>query len=143
MKRHLMLALVVVSVIAVAVFLVACSGGGSANPYGGSGSGAGAPAAGSAGSSSGTSGSAGATGNGTAVTIANFAFTPQSVTIKAGGTVTWTNQDSTQHDPTGQGGIAAPALSQGQSYSVTFSTPGTYKYICKIHPSMTGEVVVK
>lgn len=81
----------------------------------------------------------------TAVSIDNFTFTPQKLTVKAGTTVTWTNKDDIPH------GIAASnnaftrskALDTNDSYSFTFTTPGTYAYFCYIHPHMTGTIVVE
>jgi plastocyanin len=80
-----------------------------------------------------------------AVGIDNFTFNPQSVTVKAGTTVTWTNKDDIPH------GIAAtnnafkrsPALDTDDSFSFTFTTQGTYQYFCYIHPHMTGTIVVE
>jgi plastocyanin len=80
-----------------------------------------------------------------AVGIDNFTFNPQTVTVKAGTTVTWTNKDDIPH------GIAATnnafkrsqALDTGDSFSFTFTTPGTYQYFCYIHPHMTGSIVVE
>ena len=79
------------------------------------------------------------------VTIANFAFTPASITVKKGTTVTWTNQDSTAHTVTetdGQDGPKSSELGNGQAYSFTYNTAGTFKYHCSIHPDMTGTVTV-
>jgi len=81
------------------------------------------------------------------VTIANFAFTPASLTVTAGTTVTWVNNDSVPHkivadDSSNLPGLSSENLSQGDSYSFTFSTPGTFNYYCQIHPSMKGTVVV-
>jgi amicyanin len=81
----------------------------------------------------------------TAVSIDNFTFNPPTVTVKAGATVTWTNKDDIPH------GIASAtsafakskALDTDDSYSFTFTTPGTYKYFCYIHPHMTGTIVVE
>jgi plastocyanin len=75
------------------------------------------------------------------VTIANFAFSPAAATVPAATTVTWTNNDSAPHDISG-GPLHSPALSQGQTWSYTFSKAGTYSYICSIHPNMTGSVTV-
>jgi plastocyanin len=80
-----------------------------------------------------------------AVSIDNFTFNPQTVTVKAGTTVTWTNKDDIPH------GIAATnnafkrsqALDTDDSFSFTFTTPGTYQYFCYIHPHMTGSIVVE
>lgn len=79
------------------------------------------------------------------VPISNFAFSPSSVSVRAGQTVTWVNQDSATHDVTSTGGpaqFASGPLAQGQSFSQTFSAPGTYSYFCSIHPQMTGTVTV-
>jgi plastocyanin len=80
-----------------------------------------------------------------AVGIDNFTFNPQTVTVKAGTAVTWTNKDDIPH------GIAATnnafkrsqALDTDDSFSFTFTTPGTYQYFCYIHPHMTGTIVVE
>jgi plastocyanin len=80
-----------------------------------------------------------------AVAIDNFTFAPQTLTVKAGTVVTWTNRDDIPH------GIAATdstftrskALDTGDSYSFKFTTPGTYKYFCYVHPHMTGTIVVE
>jgi plastocyanin len=78
-----------------------------------------------------------------AVTIHNFAFGPQIVTVKTGMTVHWTNQDSEAHTVTSDAGaFNSPVLQPGASFSFTFTKPGTYSYHCSIHPFMTGKVVV-
>jgi len=79
------------------------------------------------------------------ITIDNFTFNPQGLTVKAGTTVTWTNKDDIPH------GIAwvknvftrSKALDTDDSYSFTFTTPGAYAYFCYIHPHMTGTLVVE
>ena len=78
-----------------------------------------------------------------AVHIKNFAFSPATVTTKAGSTVVWTNDDSIQHDITfDSGGIASSVLNHNDTFSHTFPTAGTYHYICSIHPFMHGTVIV-
>ena len=78
-----------------------------------------------------------------AVHIKNFAFSPAVVTVRVGSTVVWTNDDSIQHDVTFDGGgIASSVLNHNDTYSHTFSTAGTYHYICSIHPFMHGTVIV-
>ncbi|HSZ68032.1 MAG TPA: cupredoxin family copper-binding protein [Xanthobacteraceae bacterium] len=80
-----------------------------------------------------------------AVSIDNFTFTPQSLKVKAGTTVTWNNKDDIPH------GIASSdnafkkskALDTDDSFSYTFTTPGTYQYFCYIHPHMVGTIVVE
>ena len=79
-----------------------------------------------------------------AVTIQNMAFSPASLTVKVGDKVTWTNQDSVGHSATADNNsFDTGVIAQGQSGSVTFSKTGTYTYHCKIHPSMTGKIVVE
>lgn len=78
-----------------------------------------------------------------AVEIADFAFAPATLTITVGDTVTWTNRDAVAHTATSTTGVFdSRDLEQGESYSVTFTAPGTYDYLCTPHPSMTGRVVV-
>ena len=79
------------------------------------------------------------------VSIDNFTFTPKALTVKAGSTVTWTNHDDIPH------GIASSdnafkksaSLDTDDSYSFTFTAPGTYQYFCYIHPHMVGTIVVE
>ncbi|MBS2532031.1 cupredoxin domain-containing protein [Catenulispora sp. NF23] len=82
---------------------------------------------------------------GNTVSIMNFAFSPAALTVAAGTTVTWTNKDSDAHTVTSQGAggpLGSAALATGQSYSYTFTKPGTYSYLCTIHPFMTATVTV-
>ena len=76
------------------------------------------------------------------VTIQGFAFSPKTVTVNVGDTVTWTNQDGTTHTATDSGNFDTGNIADGASKSVTFNAAGTFGYICKIHPAMTGTVVV-
>jgi len=79
-----------------------------------------------------------------AVTIADFAFSPPMLTITAGDTVTWTNEDAVAHTATSAtGAFDSGDLAQGASFSFTFTTEGTYAYICTPHPEMTGQIVVQ
>ena len=78
-----------------------------------------------------------------AVTIHDFAFTPATITVRAGTTVTWTNNDSLDHTVTGDaGGFGSSPLGTKATFASTFTTPGTYSYHCSIHPFMHGSVVV-
>jgi plastocyanin len=78
-----------------------------------------------------------------AVTISGFAFGPASISVAAGSTVTWTNQDGTAHTVTADdGSFDSGSLAPGATFSQTFDTPGTYTYHCAIHSSMTGTVTV-
>jgi plastocyanin len=80
------------------------------------------------------------------VNIQNFAFDPPNITVAPGTTVTWVNNDSAPHTVTATdpaGAFDSGTLQPGQSYSFTFTQPGTtYAYYCAIHPSMTGTVTV-
>jgi plastocyanin len=78
------------------------------------------------------------------VTIQNFAFTPASITVPKGTTVTWVNEDSVNHQIVSdtQGTFTSNSLPKGAGYSFKFDTPGTYPYHCSIHPSMKGTVIV-
>ena len=77
------------------------------------------------------------------VSIADFSFSPASLTIEAGTTVTWVNNGAAPHTATGDGGsFDTGQIAAGGSAGITFDTPGTYTYICSIHPQMTGTIVV-
>jgi plastocyanin len=79
----------------------------------------------------------------TAVTIANFAFGPASISVPVGSTVTWTNQDSTNHTVTADdGSFDSGPLAPGATFSQTFDTAGTFTYHCAIHSSMKGTITV-
>ncbi|MER6078453.1 cupredoxin family copper-binding protein [Streptomyces sp. NPDC001833] len=87
----------------------------------------------------------GAPVTGHAVAIKNFAFAPATLKVPAGTTVTWTNQDTDAHTVTsdGSGGpLHSAALATHGTYSYTFTKPGTYAYLCTIHPFMTATVEV-
>jgi LPXTG-motif cell wall-anchored protein len=77
----------------------------------------------------------------TSVAIENFAFSPATVNVDVGDTVTWTNGDSAPHTATGDG-FDTGNLDEGESGSATFSTAGSFSYICSLHPQMKGTVVV-
>lgn len=77
------------------------------------------------------------------VGIANFKFMPATVTIKVGDTVGWTNHDDIGHTVSFAGpGINSKVLQRNDRFSHAFDAPGTYTYICSIHPFMHGTVVV-
>ena len=81
----------------------------------------------------------------TAISIDNFTFNPQSLTVKAGTTVTWTNKDDIPHGiaATNNAFTRSKALDTDDSFSFTFTTPGTFQYFCYVHPHMTGTIVVE
>jgi plastocyanin len=76
-------------------------------------------------------------------TISDFAFSPATITIHVGDTVTWTNNGPSPHTATASShSFDTGTLAKGASASHTFTQPGTYAYICTIHPFMHGTVVV-
>ncbi|MGX9791754.1 cupredoxin domain-containing protein [Mycobacterium sp. MMS18-G62] len=80
---------------------------------------------------------------GTAVSISDFKFNPATLTVPVGATVTWTNKDEEPHTVAGKdGSFHSPGMDTNGTYSFTFMTPGSYDYVCSIHPFMTGTVVV-
>lgn len=81
----------------------------------------------------------------TTVTIQNMAFTPDSMVVHTGTTITWKNADSVAHtvvETDGKQGPDSSSIAPGSSYSFTFTAAGTYHYHCSIHPSMTGTITV-
>ena len=78
------------------------------------------------------------------VTIDNFSFTPQEITVKPGTTVTWVNQDDVPHTVVSNDKkFKSKALDTDDKFSFTFTDPGTYEYYCSVHPKMTAKVTVK
>ena len=101
--------------------------------------------------------------DGTEVAVVNIAYEPDPVEVSVGDTVTWTSEDQgvrhtvTSGDPAGE---TVPGVSEGEAskpdgvfdgalddagatFSFTFEKSGTFAYFCEVHPSMTGEVVVR
>ena len=77
------------------------------------------------------------------VSIKNMAFSPGSLSVKAGATVTWTNSDTTIHTVTADdGSFNSGNIAVGATYSKVFSSAGAFSYHCALHPEMTGKVVV-
>jgi plastocyanin len=122
------------ALILAALAVAGCGGGG----YGGSGSSSSSSAAPAANSGGGASAAA-------KVTIADFKYAPDPVQLKSGGSITWTNTDSTPHtatDTADKSTLDTGTLNQGDSKTVTFEQPGTYVYTCLFHPFMHGTVTV-
>jgi plastocyanin len=79
----------------------------------------------------------------TSVAVADFSFTPKTIAIKVGQTVTWTNQGQVEHTVKGPGFFTRHALAHGQKFSHTFTKPGRFNYLCTLHPTlMRGTVTV-
>lgn len=82
--------------------------------------------------------------SGPQVKIDNFSFTPQTLNVSAGTTVTWTNSDDVPHNVVSTEKVfKSKTMDTDEKFSYTFTNPGTYKYYCSLHPRMTGTVVVK
>jgi plastocyanin len=78
------------------------------------------------------------------VVIKDFMFTPMSLTVKAGATVTWANKDEEPHTVVSDSGLfRSGAVDTGESFSYKFEHPGTYHFTCSIHPRMVGTIVVE
>jgi plastocyanin len=78
------------------------------------------------------------------IQIANMAFSPDTLTVKVGDKVTWTNQDTVGHSATADDkSFDTGVIAQGQSGSITFSKAGTYSYHCSIHPNMQAKIIVQ
>lgn len=79
----------------------------------------------------------------THLTMQHSAYQPANIQVRIGTTVTWTNQDNVPHSITFKNGMKdSGLLYQGQSFSYTFNTPGTYQYYCSVHPYMVATVTV-
>lgn len=78
------------------------------------------------------------------IQIANFHYSPPSLVVAPGTTVTWKNADDSPHSVREKSGkFKSAALDTDDTFSQTFTAPGEYDYICSIHPYMRGKVVVK
>ena len=87
---------------------------------------------------------AGSTNSATEVKIDNFAFSPAVITVKAGTQVTWVNHDDIPHtvDST-EGKFKSAALDTDDKFQFRFTAPGEYPFFCRMHPKMTGKVIVQ
>ena len=84
-----------------------------------------------------------ATGAPGAVTIANLAFAPGTLSVAEGTTVKWTNNDGEAHTVTAtNGSFDSKNLDPGKTFEQKFATAGSFTYMCTIHPTMTGTVTV-
>jgi plastocyanin len=78
------------------------------------------------------------------IKIDNFSFTPATITVTAGTTVSWINRDDIPHTIASDGKeFKSKALDTDEKFSYTFSKAGTYAYFCSLHPKMTGKVIVE
>ena len=84
------------------------------------------------------------------VAMRNIAFEPADITVKKGGKVTWTNEESAEHDVTKTGGPGPRftsgrpgGMSKGDRFTHVFTMPGKFSYVCTVHPNMKGTVTVR
>lgn len=78
------------------------------------------------------------------VKVDNFTFSPETLTVPANSTVTWTNKDDVPHVIASTDGLfRSKGLDTDDHYSFKFTKSGTYSYFCAIHPKMTGKIVVQ
>jgi plastocyanin len=94
--------------------------------------------------SSSSSASSDSASQGSSVAIQDMNFSPATLTVKKGTTVTWTNKDSVAHTVTVDSGAGPNSgnLDSGKTYSYTFDTAGTFNYHCQYHSNMVAKVVV-
>ncbi|HEX4859663.1 MAG TPA: cupredoxin family copper-binding protein [Rhizomicrobium sp.] len=77
------------------------------------------------------------------IAMKNFDFSPMAITVSHGTTVVWKNNDGEPHTVVSLDGLfRSPALDQNDTFKFTFNKPGVYKYLCTIHPKMTGTITV-
>jgi plastocyanin len=79
------------------------------------------------------------------IEIKDFAFYPQTITVKSGEKITWVNRDEEPHTvvSVGQRFKKSSALDTDQEYTITAGRPGSYAYFCSVHPMMTGTIIVE
>jgi plastocyanin len=79
------------------------------------------------------------------IEIKEFAFNPQTLTVKSGEKITWINHDEEPHTvvSVGKKFQKSSALDTDQEFTITAGAPGTYEYFCSVHPKMTGTIVVE
>jgi plastocyanin len=133
-----------------ALALVAAGCGGSDNNDKGTAGGSSSSPAKSGGKKQATGGGGATAGKSASVTLKDIAFHPANVTVAKGGTVTWTNDDTVGHDVTKESGPGKDfksgtpgGLTNGATFKQTFTTAGTIKYRCTVHPGMEGTITVK
>jgi plastocyanin len=83
-------------------------------------------------------------GNVVEVKVDNFSFSPQTLTIKPGTTVIWTNRDDIPHTVVSDDKVfKSKVLDTDEKFSFTFDKAGNFPYFCSVHPKMTGKVIVQ
>jgi plastocyanin len=80
----------------------------------------------------------------TVIVIKDFAFSPSTITVEPGTTVTWMNEDESPHTISDNGkAFRSAALDTNDRFSYTFMQPGEFTYYCTMHPTMVGKIVVR
>lgn len=133
--RYIIRYTLVLTLLALPLALVSCGSSSSNNDgglYGPSGGGS-------------TETSSSTTAGGNEIVMKNIHFVPNEITVDAGTTVTWTNEDAVAHNVTSDDGLFESGnLTKGDTFTYTFDKPGTYNYHCTLHPpDMKGTVVVQ
>ena len=83
-------------------------------------------------------------GNVVEVKVDNFSFSPQTITVKTGTTIVWTNRDDIPHTVVSDDKVfKSKVLDTDEKFSFTFDKAGNFPYFCSIHPKMTGKVIVQ
>jgi plastocyanin len=78
------------------------------------------------------------------ITLKDFHFTPVSLTVSSGTAVVWKNLDGEPHTVVSDAGLfRSSGLDQDDSFTFKFDKPGTYRFICSIHPQMMGTIIVQ
>lgn len=77
------------------------------------------------------------------VEMRDIAFRPRVIEVEPGTNVTWINRDNVEHTVTKPGLFDSGNLAFGERFEFTFEEPGTYDYVCTIHPGMSGRVIVE
>ncbi len=80
---------------------------------------------------------------GNEVRMSSGAFIPANLTVPAGTTVKWINNSTVDHTVTSNDDLFDQLVTPGNEFSYTFSTAGTFSFVCTIHPGMTGAIVVE
>ena len=78
------------------------------------------------------------------ISIQSFQFVPAILTVKAGTAVTWINRDEEPHNVVSPDRVfRSKAIDGGEKFTTVFDKPGTYNYICAVHPHMRGKIIVE
>jgi plastocyanin len=78
------------------------------------------------------------------ISIQSFQFVPAILTVKAGTAVTWVNRDEEPHNVVSPNRVfRSKAIDGGEKFTTVFDKPGTYDYLCAVHPHMRGKIIVE